>query len=236
MAILLGVRPGGRNSFAVAALFWTGRLPGRLVLIKSHSGVQAVLNTIIGLVGEWGELTTVAVDAPLSWTGSATGWRPCDEAIRQLVPAGLPRTWVRSPNALPGAVGIQGTALTWTLALEAKEGNIPLHTAVETNARISMARCLRQAHGAISAYRHRATKAPARSLHVQSLTSQLVDAGTIVLEGSPPRSVEELDAVVSAVVAMAVAFPECGLVTHSFAGGNIRPVGSRSVVVLDALP
>ncbi len=236
MAILLGVRPGGRNSFAVAALYWNGKLPGRLVMMQSHSGVQAVLDGIIGLVGEWGDLTTISIDAPLSWTGSATGWRPCDEAIRQMLPLGAPRNWVRSPNALPGAVGIQGPALTWALAVEAKAGNIPKHTTVETHARVGMARALRQARVDVLNYRQRALKTAERLTHIERLTHQFIDAGTIALEGSAPQTPEELDALVSAIVSMALAFPHTGLVTHAYAGGAIRPVGSRQVVLLDALP
>ena len=45
----------------------------------------------------------------------------------------------RSPNALPGAVGVQGPALTWAMAVEAKQGGLPKHTTIETRAPIRAA-------------------------------------------------------------------------------------------------
>ena len=43
-------------------------------------------------------------------------------------------------------------------------------------------------------------------------------------------------ALTCAVTAMAVAFPETGLITHEIPGGEIRPVGKRSLVILGGLP
>lgn len=236
MAILLGVRPGGRDGFAVSALFWTGRLPGRLIASHSFSGVRSVLHNILGIVGEWGALDAVAIDAPLTWSGSENGERPADAALRDLTPPWVPRTWFRPPNALPGAVAIQGPALAWVLALEAKRGNLPPHTVVETHSRGSLSRIARDLPASVVGYRDRALDEAARQTHRLSLVNRFVDAGIVSLEIPPPQTPEELESLVCAVTAMAVAFPECGLTVHELEGGDIRPVGTRSVALLSALP
>lgn len=235
MAIVLGIRPGGRYSFAVAALYWTGKLPGKLVAIRSHSGVQAVLDDLMGIVGEWGELTAAAVDAPLTWNGSPTGWRKCDDKLREMLPEWAPKSWIRSPNAMPGAVGIQGPALTWSMALEKRHGNLPEYRLFESHPRLSMARAFRDAKKQLIGYRQSKTPAEEKRAHIDYLLDRFVDAGALSIETDRPSSVEELEATVCAITAMGDAFDASGIVTHRIEGGVIRPVGRRDIVILSGL-
>jgi predicted nuclease with RNAse H fold len=236
MAILLGVRPGGRDGFAVSALYWAGALPSRLILARSFSGVDAVRHAIMGVVGEWGEMTAAAIDAPLTWSGSANGERAADEALRQSVPAWAPRTWFRSPNALPGAVGIQGPALAWSLALEAKRDMLPEHRIFETHARASLARLGRDLSTAVRGYRDKKVPEAARARHRHRIIERLADTGVVQVEAEPPDSAEQVEALICAVTALAYCFPETGVLVHEIEGGEIRPVGKRPVVILSALP
>ncbi len=236
MPILIGAHPGGRNSFAVTALFWTGRLPCMVVGVRSYSGVDAVCKDIMGVFGEWGEMTAAGIDAPLTWSGTPNGWRACDLALKELTPEWAPKTWNRAPNALPGTVGVQGPALTWAMAAEAKRGTLPEHQVYETNPRLSLARINPDNRAAVLGYRKRETAAPARKKHVEKLAERFSDAGVVKYEVNPPATADELDALVSAVSALAVAFPECGVLARTLEGGEIRPVGKRSLVILDGLP
>src|SRR5687768_1079421 len=103
MAIVFGVHPGGKNAFALAALYYSGRLPASLVATRSVSSVAEAKDYLVGVVGEWGDqLSVVAVNAPLTWSGGASGWRPSDLALRKRLPDWAPRTWYRAPTALPG--------------------------------------------------------------------------------------------------------------------------------------
>ena len=236
MPILVGAHPGGRNSFAVSALFWTGRLPAMLIGSRAYSGVDAVLNDIMGTFGEWGELSAAAIDSPLTWSGSPNGWRECDRELKRYIPQWVPRTWHRSPNALPGAIGIQGPALTWSLAVEAKRGNIPVHTVVEAHSRISMARVMPEMRKSSLSYSRRDLTVATRRKHVARLVEHLVDSGALKIELEPPSSPEQLDALMCALTALSAHAPDSGLVSHTFEGGEIRPVGTRKLVILDALP
>jgi len=236
MAILMGVHPGGRGGFAVCGIFWTGRLPGRVIVSRALSGVQAVLNEIIGVAGEWGELDTMAIDAPLSWSPTPTGRRSADDELAKRVPAWAPKSWFRPPNALSGAVAVQGPALTWALAREGKLGTLPMPAIYETHPRCSMARTLRDMRVAILGYYARSLDETQRRAHVASLVRRLIDAGIITLEVEAPATAEELEALVAAITALAITYPATGLVTHEIEGGPIRPVGSRTIAVLDALP
>ncbi|MEE8409767.1 MAG: hypothetical protein V3T05_09195 [Myxococcota bacterium] len=236
MSILLGVHPGGRNKFAVCALFYSGRFPAMVVRVRSHSGVEAVLQDIIGVVGEWGELDATAVNSPLTWSGAPNGWRDCDSRLRQMLPAWAPRAWVRPPNSLAGAVAVQGPALAWALAQEVKRGLLPKHKMVETHSRVSLANVARHMSTSVIALARPGLKASTRRRHIARLVEDLVDAGLIKLEVEPPDTVEELAALVCAITALGAASAESGLVVAQLPGGDIRPIGKRPVVVLQALP
>jgi len=237
MPILIGIRPGGRDGFAVAALYTpTGGLPGRLVLSATMSGVRAVLDQIMGLVGEWGELNAAAIDAPLTWSGSTTGRRRADTQLHEQMPSWAPKSWFPSPNSVPGAVAVQGPALAWVLAMEAKRGSLPLHELYEVHPRASLARALRDERDAILGYRNAKLGAAARAAHVQRLVRRFGDAGLVMWETDPPDSAAGLDALVGAVTAHGIAFPTTGYVTHLLGAAEIRPVGKRLIAVLDGLP
>ncbi|MCB0063664.1 MAG: DUF429 domain-containing protein [Caldilineaceae bacterium] len=236
MAILVGMHPGGRNSFAISALFWTGRLPALLIGSRAYSGVNAVLYDIMSVFGEWGELTAAAIASPLTWSGTPDGRRDCDRALKELVPAWAPSNWLRAPNVLPGSVGIQGPALAWSLAVEAKQGNLPKHQIYETHPRLSLGRFARDLREPLCGYRQRSITKDERTKYVTRLVDRLVDPGIIRIETDTPQIPEELEALVCATTALAVAFPQCGLITREMSGGDIRPVGRRSVILLEALP
>lgn len=236
MAILIGVHPGGRSSFAVAALYWSGQLPAMLIESRSHSSVQEVLENIIGVIGEWGDLEAAAIAAPLTWSPHSSGWRECDMALKKRLPKWAPTSWLRSPNALPGAVAVQGPALTWAMAYEVKRGLLPEHAVMETHPRASLAAVAPDLKTALVGYRKRDATAGTRQKHIDALLERFVDSGIVQLENVRPTSPDELDAVVCAVTALARAFPDCGLLTEEMPGASIRPVGRRSLVVLTALP
>lgn len=236
MSVLIGVHPGGKAKFAVCGLFWNGKLPATVFHSRSHSGVDDVLSDIVGMVGEWSSLDAIAIDAPLSWSGSPSGWRGCDLQVRRSLPAWLPKVWVRPPNTLPGAIAVQGPALTWALAREVKLGQIPEHTVVETNPRLSLAYAVSDLRHAVLGYRARGESEAAVAGHIADLTRRFVDTGVVRVETDPPRTPEELDALVCALVALAKHEPDSGLLIGEWMGGDIRPVGRRQVAILRALP
>ncbi len=237
MPILLGIRPGGRDGFAVVGLYTpTGKLPGRLISSESLSGVRAVLDSILGLVGEWGELNAAAIDAPLTWSGTPTGRRRADALLQGEVPSWAPNSWFRSPNAVPGAIAVQGPALAWALAVEAKRGNLPRHDIYECHPRASLARTTRDMREAVLGYRNSKLPAKTRRAHLDRLVGRFVDAGVLMIETEPPTTAPELEAMICAITAHGIAFPDTGYVTHLIAGGEIRPVGRRMIAVLDGLP
>ena len=236
MAIVVGVHPGGRNSFAITALYWTGHLPAMVIGSRTYSGVDSVLNDIIGVFGEWGELSNAVIDAPLTWCGSPNGWRESDQRLREMIPSWAPRSWHRSSNALPGSTGIQGPALTWSLALETKRGTLPKHEVFESHPRIALGRVFRDLGDVILAYRKREVPKAERKKHIDTIVTRFVDAGVVKFETDPPSREQEIDSLVCGITGIGAGFPESGLVTHQLPGGNIRPVGKRSIVMLDALP
>jgi hypothetical protein len=236
MAVFVGVNPGGRNKFAVSALFYTGRLPVMFVGARSHSGVEAALKNLVGIAGEWGELGAVAIAAPLTWSGAPNGLRPCDLALRAMLPDWAPQTWVRAPNSLPGAIAVQGPALAWALAQEVRGGLLPKHKMLETHPAVSLANVGRHLQREILAYRKPGLNVASRRRHVDRLVEGFVDAGLVRLELGPPKTHEELDALVCSLTALAVGAPDCGLVTEQLEAGDIRPLGNRPAVVIRALP
>jgi hypothetical protein len=236
MSVFVGVYPGGRKKFAVSSLLFTGRLPVMFVGARSHSGVEAALKDVVGVAGEWGELSAVAIAAPLTWSGAPNGLRPCDLALRGMLPSWAPHTWVRAPNSLPGAIAVQGPALAWALAQEVKDGLLPKHKMVETHPVVSLANVGRHLRTQILAYRQPGVDAAARRGHVGRLVEGFVDAGLVKLEFGPPQTSEELDALVCSLTALGVGAPDCGLVTEELEAGDIRPLGQRPAVVIRALP
>jgi hypothetical protein len=236
MAIVFGAHPGGKNAFALTTLFYQGRLPASLVVARSVSSVEEAKNHVIGVVGEWGEVGVLAMNAPLSWSGTLGGWRDCDLALKKKLPEWAPRTWYRSPNALPGAQGVQGPALAWALADEVRRHQLPQHQLIETHAKLSLTHVAKDRKDDLLKLWGRSSK-EARLGHVERLVEHFIDAGIIRLEVTePPRSVEMLESLVAAVTALAVAAPDTGLVTQTLEGGELRPAGKRQVVVLEALP
>jgi predicted nuclease with RNAse H fold len=236
MAILVGVQPGGKGNFAVTALYWSGKLPAIVFRARSYFGVDEVLADIMGTTGEWGSLTMVAIAAPLSWSGTPSGWRRCDRAMVKGLPAWAPKTWLRAPNSLPGAVSVQGPALTWAMAKEAKLGQLPEHGVVETHPRVCLSHIASDLQAAVLDYRRRDISAEARQGHVEALLKRLTEPGMLRIDADSPRGPDELDALVCAMVALGVAVPDSGLVIQEHAGGDIRPVGKRSVMLLTAFP
>ncbi|MEM6533985.1 MAG: DUF429 domain-containing protein [Myxococcota bacterium] len=236
MAVVIGAHPGGKSRYTVCGLFYSGSLPALMFRLRSYSGTDEVLGDIVGTFGEWGELAAVAIDAPLTWSGTASGWRACDLELKQKLDPWIPKTWVRPPNALAGAVGVQGPALAWTLAQEIKSGQLPKHTLVETNPRLCLARIATEKREAILQYRNSKASAAERNGAVHALLGLLVESGVVQLEDTPPRDTAQLDALVSALVALGTAHPESGLIVNSVEGGEIVPVGRRPFNLLTALP
>ncbi|MEO0811332.1 MAG: DUF429 domain-containing protein, partial [Myxococcota bacterium] len=177
--------------------------------LKAYSGTEDVLADIVGSAGEWGGLAAVAIDAPLTWSGGESGWRDCDTQMRESAPDWLPKTWIRSPNALTGAVAIQGPALAWSLAQEIKGELLPRHPVVETHPRLGLAHVAPR--DAVLAYRDQKLDAQRRADALSQLVRCFVDAGVVQLETDAPRNHAELDALVAAVVALGCAFPESGV-------------------------
>lgn len=236
MSVLIGVHPGGRMKFAVCALFWNGRLPVSLFRARSYSGVDDVLADIVGVQGEWGSLAGIAIDAPLTWSGAPSGWRACDLNLRQTLPSWVPKTWIRPPTTIPGATAVQGPALGWALAQEIKNGQLPEHGLVETNPRLSLASIASDLREAVLGYRGRDATPESTAAHIKRLVERLEETGIIRIEEEPPKTPDELDALACAVVALARAYPETGLVLGEWQGGDIRPIGRRQVAILRGLP
>jgi predicted nuclease with RNAse H fold len=234
--ILVGVSPGGHNKFAATTLFFNGHMPAAIISTKVKSGVDDVLADVVGLVGEWGELSAVAIAAPLTWAGVPSGWRGCDLTMRKLLPAWVPRTWWRPPNVLPGAIAVQGPALAWALAREIKGGILPQHRLYETHPRTSLALIAGDLKASILGYRQMGTTIAQKRKHIVRLFEAFTDAGVVKAEVEPPNSADELDALICALTALGAVAPESGLVVHELEGGEIRPVGKRQLAVLKALP
>src|SRR5579872_3791711 len=106
--IFVGVDPGGKKRFAEATLFFSQRLPVSLISSRIHSSVDDIIAQVVGVVGEWSELSAIAIAAPLTWSGVASGWRKCDKLARETLPNWMPKTWWRPPNVLPGTIAVQG--------------------------------------------------------------------------------------------------------------------------------
>lgn len=236
MAIMVGVQPGGKGNFAVCSLYWTGKLPAIVFESRSYAGVDEVLVDIMGVSGEWGNLTQAAVAAPLTWSGSPSGWRKCDKALRREIPGWAPETWLRAPNSLSGAFTVQGPALVWAMAKEAKLNQLPPHGVVETHPRLCLAHIASDLSAAVLGYRDKELTAPQRAAHVKTLLQRVTEPGIVRIDAEPPQSSDELDALICAMVALGVAVPECGLVLNEIPGGDIRPVGKRTVNILQAFP
>lgn len=236
MPIFVGVQPGGTGNFAVCALFWERQLPALVVKAGSYSGVDEVLNDIMGISGEWGPMGNLAIAAPLTWSGSPSGWRKCDRILLKQLPAWAPKSWLRAPNSLPGAISVQGPALTWALARETKLGQLAAHGVVETMPRLCLAQVAADLKTAVLDYRRREVAASTRRDHVRRLLQRLVEPGFVKIEQDKLETADALDALVCALVALASAVPEAGLVVSELAGGDIRPVGRRSVAILQAFP
>ncbi len=236
MSVLIGAHPGGKNRYAVCGLFYGGTLPALLFRSRAYSGTQDVLSEIVGAAGEWGGLAAVAIDAPLTWSGGTSGWRDADEALRTLWPEWLPTRWLKPPNALTGAVAVQGPALAWSLAREIRNEILPPHRVVETHPRLGLARIGEKCRDAVLTYRDNTARPEARKKAISTLLDRFIDAGVVQLEDRPPKNHAELDALVAAVVALGTAFPESGVVVSSHPGSELRPVGDRPVNILDRLP
>jgi predicted nuclease with RNAse H fold len=236
MAILVGVQPGGKGKFAVCAVYWSGTLPGIVVSARAHSGVDEVLAHILGISGEWDVLNMVAIASPLTWSGSHSGWRKCDKQLRKSMPSWAPDVWFRAPNNLPGSISVQGPALTWAMAKEAKLGQLPAHGVVETHPRACLAHIASDMRHAVLGYRKRDATPATQKKHIDALTARLTEPGILRFDVGQPQTSDELDALVCAMVALGVGVPECGLVMQELAGGDIRPVGKRSLMILSAFP
>ncbi len=232
----MGIDPGGKNRFAASTLYYNGRLPASLIASKVHSGVDDVLADVVGQTGEWSELTAVAIAAPLTWSGVPSGWRNCDVVARRLLPDWVPKSWWRPPNVLSGAVAVQGPALAWALAREIKGGVLPQHKTFETHPRASLALVACDLRAAILGYQRREATAAEQRKHVARIVEHFVDAGIVRIETKPPVTGDELQGLICALTALGACAPETGLVVHELEGGDIRPVGKRSLALLKALP
>jgi predicted nuclease with RNAse H fold len=203
---------------------------------RVYSSVQEVLDDIVGVYGEWGDISGVAVDAPLTWAAAPGGVRESDIQLRALLPGWAPNTWVRAPNSQVGASVIQGPALVWAMAREAKLGTLPLPAFYEAHPRASLVRIAGDLRDAVLGYRNRKLAAAAQAKHVGTLVDRLVNPGILKLEVGKPKTSDELDALMCAMTALACGAPECGLVVRELPAEQIRPVGERSLMILDALP
>lgn len=237
MEIFLGAQPAGANHFAVAAVYWTGQWPLTLIHCRSYQGLQPILQEILGICGEWGPIGALAVAAPLTWSSSPGGWRHCDRQLIGQLPTWAPKTWVRAPNSLPGAVTVQGPALIWALAKEHKQGTIPAHEVIETHPRLCLANLFPQLQEPLLIYRERQRSLQDRQRALEIIIKSLTNTGLFRWQTEEPTSADELDAWVCALVACGQrAAATSGLVIQQWAGGEIRPVGRRQVALLRALP
>jgi len=234
MSIFFGATPGRKGQFGVAALYFKDQLPASVLRLRAVACVDDALREIIAVAGEWSEMSAVGVAAPLSWDGSARGLRPCDHEILERLPTWAPRPWVRSAVALPGAVALQGPALAWALANEIKSGQLPKHAVFETLPRASLALLAPEHKSDLLLLSGRPTPA-AHAKAVARLLARLTDSNIVRFDVPPPTTLFALEAVVSALIALAVTSPALGLVTRELDGGNLRPLGARPVVLLEAL-
>ncbi len=187
MSVLIGVHPGGKAKFAVCALFWSGKPPVSVFRARSYSGVDDVLADIVGVHGEWGSLAGVAIDAPLTWSGAPSGWRSCDLALRQSLPSWVPKTWIRPPTTLPGAIAVQGPALGWALAQEIKSGALPEISLVETHPRLSLACVANDMQPDVLGYRGRDASPEQVATHIQRLANRFEETGVARIDQEPPK-------------------------------------------------
>jgi len=233
MALVFGVTPGARGGMSLAALYWNGKSPASLIVMASVGTIDEALAKIVGTTGEWGELNAVGIAAPLTWAGTPKGTRPVDVELRKSLPKWAPRTWARPPLALPSPIVVQGIALTWALASEIRHEQLPKHAVVECHPRLALTHLWPDARETILGY---AGKGPNIDGCVDKLVTAFTDSGLVRIETERPKTPVELEAMVAAVTALAVAIPDMGLVVHELAGGEVKPVGKRPVVVLEALP
>jgi hypothetical protein len=236
MAIVFGAHPGGKNAFALAGLYYNGRLPASLIVTRSFSSVGEAKNHIVGVVGEWGGLDVVGIDAPLSWSPDPSGVRACDVTLKKRLPGWAPRTWYKAAGSMPAAQSVQGPALAWALADEFKHQQLPQHQIVETPARLSLSIACQERKDDLLKLADRTAKDTRPKLAAR-LVEHFVESGVLRVEVDTPVATSEgIEAIMSAVTALAVAAPDIGLVTPPLDGGTLRPFGTRPVVVLEALP
>jgi len=236
MSLFIGVSPAARGGLSLATLFWNGQWPVSLLSVQRLGSVEDTVNRIVGMVGEWGELSAVGIDAPLTWSGAAGGWREVDGLVRKRLPPWAPRGWVRPPLALPSSVTVQGVALAWSLASEIRQGQLPRHSVIETRSRVSLAQLVPDLSLALTRYASPRVAAPTRQAHVTKIVERFVDAGLVRLELGDAIDGPGLEALIGGLTALGVAIPDAGLVVHELGGGSIRPVGRRPVALLVALP
>jgi hypothetical protein len=233
MAVVFGVRPAPRAGISLVSLYWQSKLPATSILSVTVPSVEAALCQIIGTVGEWGDLSAVAVAAPLTWSLALHGRREVDDILRKRLPRWASRTWLRYPGATAGAVAVQGPALVLALAAEIRQNQLPHHTVVECHPRLTLARLWPDSSASVTGYLRGSKENPR---HIASLLAQFSDAGIVHFEDRGPHNAGELEALVAALTALGVAVPDAGLVVQQHAGGQVRPVGKRAVAVLAALP
>ncbi len=233
MALVFGVSPGARGGISLAALYSRGTLPASLLVATTVASIDEALARIVGTVGEWGELGAVGIAAPLTWSGTPRGAREVDALLRKRLPTWAPRSWVRPPVAQPTGIALQGPALTWGLASEIRAGQLPRHSVFECHPRVALARLWPDRRDDILGY---VTKNGSAARHVAALVEAFADAGILRLEDAPPATAGELEALVAALTALGVSMPEAGFIVHELAGGDLRPVGRRPVVLLESLP
>lgn len=233
MAVVFGVRPAPRVGISLVSLYWQSKLPATSILSMTVPSVAAAIDQIIGTVGEWGELSAVAIAAPLTWSSAPNGRREVDDILRKRLPRWASRSWLRPPASLSSAVTVQGAALALALASEIRQDQLPHHTVVECHPRLTLARLWPDASTSVVGYL-RGTKENPR--HVDALLTQFVDAGIVNLDDHRPHNAGELEALAAALTALGVAVPDVGFVVQQHVGGDLRPVGKRAIAMLAALP
>lgn len=107
----LGYDPGGLRNNGGAILFVDDGLPCGAI-VTSVDGVDELIDWFGQELGEVRPLG-VGIDAPLTWSGSASGWRAVDWALRVAFP--LVKQSVFSTNSAYGAVAVQGPLLAGKL-------------------------------------------------------------------------------------------------------------------------
>lgn len=234
--MVLGIIPGRKGKFALCALFHKPDSPPSVVNMTSLTSVEHALQTVVGVVGEWTELSATVIAAPLSWSAACDGWRGCDLSLRKRMPAWVPRAWVRAPNAVLGTVSMQGPALALAMANEIRIGQLPRHRLLETNPRVSLALALPDAQNDIRACFAQAGSLDASAAAAKRICARLIDKRLLAFDVPQPTSPHEIEAIVAALTGLAHVSPDFGLPTAHWAGGDLRPLGKRPLVVLDAIP